>query len=37
VYIDDCCHYTRRGYELLADLIAARAIAGDGPWRTGGR
>lgn len=35
VYIDDCCHYTRRGYELLADLIAARAIAGDGPWRSG--
>ena len=22
VYIDNCCHYTRRGYELLADAIA---------------
>ena len=22
VYIDDCCHYTRRGYEILADAIA---------------
>jgi hypothetical protein len=32
VYIDDCCHYTRRGYELLADLIAARTLGGDGPW-----
>ena len=21
VYIDNCCHYTRRGYELLADAI----------------
>lgn len=34
VYIDDCCHYTRRGYELLADVIAARTLAGEGPWRT---
>jgi hypothetical protein len=23
VYIDNCCHYTRRGYEILADAIAA--------------
>jgi hypothetical protein len=23
VYIDNCCHYTRRGYELLADAIGA--------------
>jgi hypothetical protein len=22
VYIDNCCHYTRRGYELLAEAIA---------------
>jgi hypothetical protein len=22
VYIDNCCHYTRRGYEILADAIA---------------
>jgi hypothetical protein len=25
VYIDNCCHYTRRGYEILADAIAAAA------------
>lgn len=24
VYEDDCCHYTDRGYELLADVIASR-------------
>ena len=24
VYEDDCCHYTDRGYEILADLIASR-------------
>ena len=22
LYIDNCCHYTRRGYEILADAIA---------------
>jgi hypothetical protein len=22
VYEDDCCHYTNRGYEILAELIA---------------
>jgi len=27
VYIDNCCHYTRRGNELLAD-VAAKAILG---------
>ncbi len=37
VYIDDCCHYTRRGYELLADLIAARTLAGPGPWTSEAR
>jgi hypothetical protein len=25
VYIDNCCHYTRRGYEILADAIANAA------------
>jgi hypothetical protein len=25
VYIDNCCHYTRRGYEILADAIADAA------------
>lgn len=24
VYEDDCCHYTNRGYEMLAELIAER-------------
>jgi hypothetical protein len=26
VYADDCCHYTQRGNELLADVIAARVL-----------
>jgi hypothetical protein len=30
VYIDDCCHYTRRGYELLADSIARAASGSNG-------
>jgi len=34
VYMDDCCHYTELGNQLLADAIAARVLAGDGPWRT---
>ena len=25
VYIDNCCHYTRRGYEILAEAIAKAA------------
>ena len=25
VYEDDCCHYTQRGNDLLADFVAARA------------
>jgi hypothetical protein len=28
VYIDNCCHYTRRGYEILADAIAGAAGTG---------
>jgi hypothetical protein len=27
VYEDDCCHYTDRGYEILAEVIAERAVA----------
>jgi hypothetical protein len=27
VYIDNCCHYTRRGYEILADAIARSAAS----------
>jgi hypothetical protein len=29
VYVDDCCHYTRRGNEILADYIAERILASD--------
>jgi hypothetical protein len=36
VYIDDCCHYTLRGNQLLADFIAKGVLASPGPW-TGGR
>lgn len=32
VYIDDCCHYTRRGNELLAQAIARHILASAGPW-----
>ena len=28
VYVDNCCHYTRRGNEILADAIARAVIAG---------
>ena len=27
VYVDDCCHYTRQGNEILADYIAERMLA----------
>jgi len=36
VYEDDCCHYTDRGYEILAELIAERAVVGSGFSRTNG-
>jgi hypothetical protein len=29
VYMDDCCHYTRRGNEMLADHIATSILASD--------
>ena len=32
VYIDDCCHYTLRGNQLLADFIAKSVLASPGPW-----
>ena len=32
VYIDDCCHYTLRGNQLLADFIAKGVLASPGPW-----
>ena len=37
VYVDDCCHYTLRGYEILADFIAASVPGSDGPWSTAAR
>jgi lysophospholipase L1-like esterase len=24
LYRDDCCHFTRKGYEIIAGMIAAR-------------
>jgi hypothetical protein len=30
VYSDDCCHYTQRGNDLLADFIAARVVEASG-------
>ena len=27
VYIDDCCHYTLRGNQLLADAIARQVFS----------
>ena len=32
VYMDDCCHYTLRGNQLLADFIAKGVLASPGPW-----
>jgi hypothetical protein len=32
VYIDDCCHYTLRGNQLLADAIAKEILRAKGPW-----
>jgi hypothetical protein len=32
MYIDDCCHYTLRGNQLLADAIARQILGGRGPW-----
>ena len=32
VYMDDCCHYTLRGNQLLADFIAKGVLASRGPW-----
>ena len=32
VYIDDCCHYTLRGNQLLANAIARQILGAKGPW-----
>ena len=33
VYMDDCCHYTLVGNQVLADFIAASILGTPGPWR----
>jgi hypothetical protein len=32
VYMDNCCHYTRAGNDVLADFIAASILGAPGPW-----
>jgi hypothetical protein len=32
VYVDDCCHYTLRGNELLADFVARAVVATRPDW-----
>ena len=32
VYIDDCCHYTLRGNQILADAIARQILSSKGAW-----
>ena len=36
VYMDDCCHYTKAGNEILADFVAASILESPGPWRVPG-
>jgi hypothetical protein len=33
VYMDDCCHYTLRGNQILAEAIAQQILSARGPWR----
>jgi hypothetical protein len=33
VYMDDCCHFTLRGNQLLADAIGRQILGSNGPWR----
>lgn len=32
VYMDDCCHYTLRGNQILADAIARQILGSTGSW-----
>jgi hypothetical protein len=32
VYVDDCCHYTRKGNELLADFVAKAVLSVRPDW-----
>ena len=36
VYMDNCCHYTRVGNDLLADFIARSILDAPGPWSGAG-
>jgi hypothetical protein len=33
VYMDDCCHFTLRGNQLLADAIARQILNANGVWK----
>ena len=33
VYMDDCCHYTLRGNQILGDAIARHILGTRGPWQ----
>ncbi len=33
VYMDNCCHYTRAGNDVLARFIAASILDSPGPWK----
>ena len=32
VYVDDCCHYTKKGNELLADFVAQAVLSLRPDW-----
>jgi len=32
VYVDDCCHYTARGNEILADVVLGAVLAARPGW-----
>ena len=33
VYWDNCCHYTRLGNQIMADVIAGAVLAPEVRWR----
>ena len=37
VYLDNCCHYSLVGSELLADFIARSVLNSSGPWQSAGK
>ncbi len=36
MYMDNCCHYTLAGNELLADFMSTRILGSRGPWNRAG-